>query len=53
VRRLAPGESTVLTFELAMHPGMDGWHDMGVYVPIEAPSGVETLILAVSGDFRS
>lgn len=52
-RELAPGESTVLTFELAMHEGMDGWHDMGVYVPIRTASGEETwLELAVTGDFR-
>lgn len=52
-RELDPGESTVLTFELAMHEGMDGWHDMGVYVPIETASGEEAwLELAVTGDFR-
>ncbi|MGZ4132164.1 MAG: hypothetical protein ACXVWF_03880, partial [Actinomycetota bacterium] len=26
-RTLAPGESATLTFELAMHEGMDGYHD--------------------------
>lgn len=52
-RTLAPGESTVLTFELAMHEGMDGWHDMGVYVPIETASGDRAwLELGVTGDFR-
>ena len=50
---LAPGESTVLTFELAMHEGMDGWHDMGVYVPIEGAGGQELLELNVTGDFRN
>jgi hypothetical protein len=50
---LAPGESTVLTFELAMSEGMDGWHDMGVYVPIEGTSGRELLELNVTGDFRN
>jgi hypothetical protein len=49
---LAPGESTVLTFELAMHEGMDGWHDMGVYVPIEG-SEQGWLELGVTGDFRN
>jgi hypothetical protein len=49
---LAPGESTVLTFELAMHEGMDGWHDMGVYVPIEGGSDQGRLELSVTGDFR-
>jgi hypothetical protein len=50
---LAPGESTQLSFELAMHEGMDGWHDMGVYVPIEGAGGNEVLALAVTGDFRN
>jgi len=50
---LAPGESTVLTFELSMHEGMDGWHDMGVYVPIEGSDGQELLELNVTGDFRN
>ena len=50
---LAPGESTVLTFELSMHEGMDGWHDMGVYVPIEGSSGQDFLELNVTGDFRN
>lgn len=49
---LAPGESTVLTFELAMHEGMDGWHDMGVYVPVEGGPGEGWLELSVTGDFR-
>jgi len=47
---LAPGASTQLTFELAMHPGMDGWHDMGVYVPVSGQDGA--LELNVTGDFR-
>lgn len=51
--RLAPGESTWLTFELAMHEGMDGWHDMGVYLPIEGAGGREVLELNVTGDFRN
>jgi hypothetical protein len=51
--RLAPGESTWLTFELAMHEGMDGWHDMGVFVPIERAGGRELLELTVTGDFRN
>jgi hypothetical protein len=52
-RTLEPGESTVLTFELAMHEGMDGWHDMGVYVPIESSTEEGWLELGVTGDFRS
>ena len=52
--RLAPGESTVLTFELAMHEGMDGWHDMGVYVPVQGSGGdPQWLELNVTGDFRN
>jgi len=52
-RTLAPGEPTMLTFELAMHAGMDGWHDMGVYVPIEGGSDNGMLELGVTGDFRN
>lgn len=49
---LRPGQSTSITFELSMHPGMDGWHDMGVYVPVTSSSGdEETLELGVTGDF--
>jgi hypothetical protein len=50
---LAPGESTMLTFELAMHEGMDGWHDMGVYVPIQSAGDQQVLELSVTGDFRN
>jgi hypothetical protein len=50
---LAPGDSTVLTFELSMHEGMDGWHDMGVYVPVTGAGGDEWLELNVTGDFRN
>jgi hypothetical protein len=46
--RLAPGQDATLSFELAMHPGMDGWHEMAVHVPV----GSETLTLSVNGDFR-
>jgi hypothetical protein len=50
---LAPGESTTLTFELGMSEGMDGWHDMGIYVPVEGRGGAEVLELSVTGDFRN
>ena len=50
--RLAPGEQTELTFELSMHPGMDGPHDLGVHVPVTGPAGTDHLVLAVAGDFR-
>ena len=49
---LAPGESTTVTFELSMHPGMDGWHDIGVNVPVRWASGEDVLALGVTGDFR-
>jgi hypothetical protein len=49
---LAPGGSTVLTFELAMHDGMDGWHDISVYVPVQGGSDQGSLELNVTGDFR-
>jgi hypothetical protein len=52
-RELAPGEATTLTFELAMHPGMDGWHDIAVHVPVVSETGAENVLgLAVTGDFR-
>jgi hypothetical protein len=51
-RELAPGQSTTLTFELAMHPGMDGWHDFAVHVPVITEAGEDVLSLVVTGDFR-
>jgi hypothetical protein len=52
-RELLPGESTTLTFELSMHPGMDGWHDIAVHVPVLSAGGRESILdLAVTGDFR-
>ena len=50
---LAPGGEATLTFELSMHEGMDGYHDMGVYVPVTGPDGGETLVLSVTGDFSA
>lgn len=50
--RLAPGASTELTFELSMHPGMDGWHDIFVHVPVRSPTDDRVLSLRVTGDFR-
>lgn len=52
-KTLDPGESATLTFELAMHEGMDGWHDMGVYVPVSGEGGSDTLQLRVTGDFSN
>lgn len=48
-RTIPPGGTTTMSFELSMHPGMDGWHDIAVHVPV-GPS--ETLTLGVTGDFR-
>ena len=53
-RTLAPGASTTLTFELSMHPGMDGPHDLGLHVPVDDGTGDgQLLTLDVAGDFRS
>lgn len=50
---LDPGQATGLTFELSMHPGMDGAHDMVIHVPVHYADGTDaTLDLAVTGDFR-
>jgi hypothetical protein len=52
-RTLAPGATTTLTFELSMHPGMDGPHDLGLHVPVDDGSGSsQFLTLDVTGDFR-
>lgn len=50
---LAPGGEATLTFELSMHEGMDGYHDMGVHIPVSGPDGNATLTLGVTGDFSS
>jgi hypothetical protein len=50
---LAPGQRATLTFELSMHPGMDGWHDMLVHVPVSSEDGDDVLTLGVEGDFRN
>jgi len=50
---LTPGQSTNLVFELSMHPGMDGAHDMVLHVPVQHADGsTSTLDLSVTGDFR-
>jgi hypothetical protein len=50
---LQPDQSTGLTFELSMHPGMDGTHDMTIHVPVQYEDGSEAVLdLAVTGDFR-
>lgn len=51
---LGPDEATELTFELSMHPGMDGRHDMTIHVPVQHSDGSESILdLAVTGDFRN
>jgi hypothetical protein len=53
-RTLAPGAATTLTFELSMHPGMDGPHDLGLHIPVDdGTGGGQYLTLDVTGDFRS
>lgn len=53
-RILAPGAETTLTFELSMHPGMDGPHDLGLHVPVDDGTNTQqVLTLDVTGDFRS
>jgi hypothetical protein len=53
-RTLAPGATTTLTFELSMHPGMDGPHDLGLHVPVDDGTGSgQFLTLDVTGDFRN
>jgi hypothetical protein len=48
-RTLAAGAATTLTFDLAMHEGMDGWHDIAVHVPVE--ESTKPLTVEVTGNF--
>ena len=51
---LAPGAETDLTFELSMHPGMDGAHDMTLHVPVTHGDGsTNTVAVTVTGDFHN
>ncbi|MDP9465466.1 MAG: hypothetical protein M3P52_12635 [Actinomycetota bacterium] len=51
---LDPGAEANLSFELSMHPGMDGPHDITVHVPLQHADGItETINLSVTGDFRN
>ena len=53
-RTLMPGASTTLTFELSMHPGMDGPHDLGLHIPVDdGTTSDQLLTLEVTGDFLS
>lgn len=51
-RTIAPGGEATLAFELSMHPGMDGWHDIAIHVPVSSGSDDQVLTLDVTGDFR-
>lgn len=51
---LTPGATTALTFELSMHPGMDGPHDMTIHVPVTHADGTTDILdVTVTGDFRN
>ena len=50
---LQPGGQTSFNFELSMHPGMDGPHDITVHVPLAHADGTtDTVQLAVLGNFH-
>ncbi len=48
-----PGRTATLSFELSMHSGMDGWHDIVVHVPVRSDGTDHVLALDVTGDFTS
>jgi hypothetical protein len=50
---IAPGETATLGFELSMHAGMDGWHDIAVHVPLRSGTTDHVLALDVTGDFSN
>jgi hypothetical protein len=50
---IAPGETTTLGFELSMHAGMDGWHDIAVHVPVRVGATDHVLELDVTGEFTN
>ncbi len=50
---IEPGETATLGFELSMHAGMDGWHDIAVHVPIRSGGADHVLDLDVTGDFTN
>ena len=35
-----------------MHPGMDGWRDIAIHVPLTSGADENVLTLEVTGDFR-
>ena len=50
---IEPGATAELSFELSMHTGMDGWHDIAVHVPVTDASGEHVLDLGVTGNFTN
>lgn len=50
---IQPGSTADLGFELSMHTGMDGWHDIAVHVPVRSGDTDHVLELDVTGDFRN
>lgn len=50
---IQPGDTATLGFELSMHVGMDGWHDIAVHVPLRAGAIGHVLELDVTGDFTN
>lgn len=52
-RTIPPGGDATIAFELSMHPGMDGWHDIAIHVPVSIGSDSQVLTLNVTGDFRN
>ena len=50
---IEPGASATLAFELSMHTGMDGWHDIAVHVPVQTGDSDHVLELDVTGDFTN
>ena len=51
-RTIPPGGDATLAFELSMHPGMDGWHDIAIHIPVSIGSDDQIVTLGVTGDFR-
>lgn len=50
---IQPGATATLGFELSMHAGMDGWHDIAVHVPLRSGTTDHVLELDVTGDFTN
>lgn len=52
-RTIPPGGEATIAFELSMHPGMDGWHDIAIHVPVSNGADDQVLTLDVTGHFRN